>query len=321
MITWGAPWAFVLLLPALLLPLQPRITGVLRLAVPGPAVHEGGGSTRTAVAWLPRLLQVLGLCLVVIALAQPRTTRRTELIESEGLDIILAVDTSGSMRAEDFSAGLRPVNRLEVAKSVMEAFIDGRPHDRIGVVVFGAEAFTQVPLTLDHETLQAALQGVEIGVIGEDGTAIGTAIGVSAKRLEELDAPERVVILLTDGENNAGELSPLEAAEVAEALDIKVYTIGIGGMRRMGILQMVMGGLDEDTLKAVAEATHAQYFRATDANTLAEVFATIDELEPSTAEVEEIVQHTQLYRRFLVPGALLLVLQTLLQATWLRRWP
>lgn len=320
MIEWANPWAFALLIPVLLLPFQARLTGLWRLEVPGEAAWDARPTLRSRLAHLPRLLQMLGLALVVLAAARPRLTERTTVVESEGLDIMLAVDTSGSMRQEDFRVGARAVNRLEMAKAVMSDFVEGRPHDRIGVVAFGEEAFTHVPLTLDHDTLVRVLDQIRIGIAGEARTAVGSAIAIASKRLKELDAPSKIVILLTDGRNNAGRLGPEEAAELAARLGIKVYTIGIGSAGGRSLFGG-SDGLDETTLARVAEATGARYFRAGDAQALQQVYATIDTLEPSPAEVDELVQHEELYARALAPGFGLLVLQMLLSATWLRRWP
>jgi Ca-activated chloride channel family protein len=310
----------VLLVPVLLLPFQPRVTGVLRIAVPGPSAHVARTSVRRGVAWMPSALRIVGLCLVVVALARPRLSYERTVVTSEGLDIMLAVDTSGSMRAEDMTSGLRTVNRLQVAKAVMSEFVASRTHDRIGVVVFGEEAFTHVPLTLDHDTLQATLEAVQIGVAGEGATAVGSAIAVGAKRLKDLEAPSKILVLLTDGRSNAGRFTPQEAAQLATALGVKVYTIGIGGGRR-SLFGMLDDGPDAATLEEVAAITGGRAFLASDVKALQEVYATIDELEPSPAEVEEIAEHTELFRRFLVPGLAFLVLQALLSATWLRRLP
>ncbi len=321
MIEWATPWAFVLLPLALALPLQGRLTGVARLRLPGPDVLEAGWTARRAMAWLPLALRVLGLVLVIVALARPRVSHRSTVVESDGLDIMLAIDTSGSMRNQDFRIAGRPVTRLEVAKGVIADFVEARPYDRIGVAVFGEQAFTHVPLTLDHGTLADVLQTVQIGIAGENRTAVGSAIAVAAKRLKDLDAPSKLVILLTDGQSNAGRLSPLEAAELAATLGIKVYTIGVGQETRRAFGMGMGDGPDERTLTAVAEATGARYFRATSTTALKDVYAAIDELEPSPAEVEELVQHEELYRAWLGPGALCLLLSSLLGATWLRRWP
>ncbi len=321
MTEFAQPWAFLLLIPVLLLPLQGRLTGRNVLALPRLSDRERRLTPRLLFAWLPPALQMLALTLLVVALARPRETRRDVLVESEGLDIILAVDTSGSMRAPDFSsAGVREVNRLQVAKGVMGEFIDGRPHDRIGVVVFGEEAFTHVPLTLDHTTLLDIMDQVEIGVAGAQGTAIGSAIAVSAKRLKDLEAPDRLMVLLTDGRNNAGKIGPLEAAQAAAALGIKIYTIGVGAQQRT-LFGMLSDGLDERGLTRVAETTGGKYFRATHANSLQAIYDTIDELEPSPAEVVQLVEHRERFRDFLVPGVILLGLQLLLGGTVLRRGP
>ncbi|MBX2798803.1 MAG: VWA domain-containing protein [Myxococcales bacterium] len=314
------PWVFLLLIPVVLLPLQRRLTGRNALAVGSLSERERRWSLRLLLAWLPGVLRLAALMLVVIALARPRVTRRDVMVESEGLDIVLAVDTSGSMRADDFSKGLTPVNRLQVAKGVMQEFIQQRPHDRIGVVVFGEEAFTHVPLTLDHDTLVDILDHVEIGVAGAQGTAIGSAIAVSAKRLKDLDAPSRLIILLTDGRNNAGVISPVDAAQAAAALDIKVYTVGVGAQRPtpFGILS---DGLDEGGLTYIADIAGGKFFRANSADSLQQIFETIDELEPSPAEVIQLVDHEERFRQFLVPGVALMALQLLLSGTWLRRGP
>jgi len=315
------PWAFALLIPVLLLPLQRYVTGRNVLAVPRLADRDRRLTARLVFAWVPGVLQVVALSLMVTALARPRLTRRDVRVESEGLDIILAVDTSGSMRATDFSLGAQQVNRLQVAKGVMGEFIEGRPHDRIGVVVFGEEAFTHVPLTIDHQTLLSIMDQVEIGVAGAQRTAIGSAIAVSAKRLKDLDAPERLVILLTDGRDNGDQITPMEAAQAAAALNIKLYTIGVGAQSRGGLFMALSDGLDEAGLRKIAEVTGGQYFRATDAKSLERIYETIDQLEPSPAEVIELVQHEELFRRFLVPGVGLLALQLLLSGTVLRRGP
>jgi Ca-activated chloride channel homolog len=319
-IEWGTPAAFLFVLPVIALAAQPRLTGRNRLALGDLEGARSGISIRLVAARLVRPAQLVALLLLVVALARPRTTRTDVVVDSDGLDIILSVDTSGSMEERDFSVGLRSVDRLEVAKGVMRDFIEARPHDRIGVVAFGEQAFTFVPLTMDHATLLNVLGGVEIGVAGAQGTAIGSAIAVASKRLKDLDAPSRVVILLTDGRNNAGRISPLEAAQAAAALNIRVYTIGVGA--RGGALRSLMGdGLDEGSLKELAETTGGRYFRATSTRSLERIYATIDELEPSPAEVRKLVDHQEHFRRFAFPGWLLLVATLLLSSTWLRRLP
>lgn len=319
-LSFDAPMAFWLLIPVLALPLQARWTGRNRLKVGSIDDMNTGWTLRRAVAWLPSALRVLGLVLLVVAMARPRTTQHDVMVESEGLDIILALDTSGSMEARDLESSGRNLNRLELSKRVIAQFIEGRPNDRIGLVVFGEEAFTHVPLTLDHDALQSVLGQVGIGVAGAQGTAIGSALAVSAKRLKDLEAPERLVVLLTDGRNNSGRVSPMQAAQAAAALDMKVYTIGVGRQRR-GLLGAFDDGLDERVLNEIADATGGQYFRAQDSSALEEVYEQINVLEPSPAQVRQIVSHTEQYRMFAAPGFLLLLVQMLLGATWLRRGP
>ncbi len=317
----ASPWWLLLLPLVALVPFQRRLTGRLALAVPTTTGVRPGRSWRTWLVWVPPALRTLGLALVVFALARPRVAHQSVSVESEGLDILLAVDTSGSMQAEDMVIGLDSVSRLEAAKAVMAEFVEHRPHDRIGVVVFGEEAWTQVPLTLDHETLAALIGQIELGNAGAGGTAVGTAIAVSAKRMKDLDAPSKIVILLTDGRSNAGQIGPLEAAEAAGVLGIKVYTIGVGG-KAGGVLGMMLGdGVDVDGLTAVAKATGAKFFRATDVKSLQDVYAAIDELEPSTAEVLTTVRHVERFRWFLGPALLLLALDAVLSLTLLRRGP
>jgi Ca-activated chloride channel family protein len=318
-VDWGSPAALWLLLPVLWLPMQRFLTGSNRLAV-----ARSGRSRPTArllVAWVPGVFRTAALALLVIALARPQVTHREVVVESNGLDIMLAIDTSGSMRAEDFVVHGRATNRLEVAKGVIAEFVKAREYDRVGLVVFGEEAFTQIPLTLDHDTLVDVLETVEIGIAGSRGTAVGTAIAVSAKRLKQLEAPERVLILVTDGRSNAGRLSPMEAAEIARALRIRIYTIGVGAGGGGGLLRLSTEGVDEATLTAVAETTGGRFFRATDTTSLQSVYATIDELETSPAKVKELVEHEELYRRALIPSVVLLAMHLLLAATWLRRGP
>lgn len=317
----ASPWWLLLLPVVALVPFQRWLTGRNALVVPGAGGGAPGRSLRTWLVGLPTGLRVVGLLFLVFALARPRRSNTQVSVDSEGLDILLAVDTSGSMEADDMVFGLDKMTRLEAAKAVMAEFVTARPHDRIGVVVFGEEAWTQVPLTLDHDTLGDLMAQIEIGNAGPGATAVGTAIAVSTKRMKDLEAPSKVVILLTDGRSNAGAIGPLEAAQAAAALDVKVYTIGVGG-RPGGVLGGLMGdGVDVEGLTAIAKTTGGKFFRATDVAALREVYATIDELEPSTAEVSTVVHHEERFRWFLGPALLLLVLDALLSYTLLRRGP
>jgi Ca-activated chloride channel family protein len=317
-VEWGWPIAAVLAVPVLLLPAQPWLTGVNRLPV--ARRRPGRRTLRSLLSEAPLIFRIAGLLLMVLALARPRVAHKEVVVESQGLDILVAIDTSGSMRQEDMPTGRGLASRLETAKAVAGQFIRGRPYDRVGVVVFGEEAFTHVPLTLDHDTLISVLDTVDIGIAGSRGTAVGTAIAVCAKRMKALEAPERIVVLLTDGRSNAGRLAPEEAAQAAKALGIRVYTIGVGGGG--GALADWMGdGIDEPMMKEVAAITGAQYFRASSMRGLQAVYSRIDELEKSPAKVKEFVDYEELYDRFLVPGMVLLGLSTVLGATWLRRAP
>jgi len=279
---------------------------------------------RWMLAWLPQAAASLGLVLLTVGLARPQLVDRERVVESEGIDILLVLDTSGSMEAEDFHLGSRAANRLEVAKEVVARFVDGRTDDRVGLVVFGEEAFTQVPLTLDHDALVDFLRQVQIGMAGARQTAIGDAIAVGGRRLKELDAESRVMILLTDGRSNAGSVEPLEAAEAAKALGIRIYTIGVGS-KDGGILGIFggrrRGELDEATLRMIAAKTGAQYFRAADTEALTEVYRTIDKLEKTTAESREFVHREEIFHPWVWAGLAMLMLNLLLGETVLRRLP
>ena len=238
------------------------------------------------LAAIPLILRCLAIALLVTALARPQEGRKSTEILSAGVDILLAIDTSGSMRAMDFEKNNQPVDRLSVVKDVVSEFIDSREFDRMGMVVFGNEAFTQCPLTLDHDILHSFLNKLQIGVAG-DSTAIGSAIGISVKRLKDLVSKSKVIILLTDGRNNAGNITPYQAAEIAKTYGIKIYTVGVGtkgdapfpmnapfGQRML--MQRV--AIDEVSLKKIAEQTGGRYFRATDSDSLKQIYAQIDSL-------------------------------------------
>ena len=244
---------------------------------------------------------------------------------AEGVDIIMVLDTSTSMRAQDFEP-----NRFEAAREVAGEFIRGRVSDRVGLVVFAAKAFTQAPLTLDYSFLQQMLAEVEVGVI-EDGTAIGTALAMAVNRLKETDAKSKVVILLTDGQNNRGEIDPVTAADVAEAVGVRVYTIGVGAHGEAPFIidhpfagrqrRMVPVEIDEEMLSSVAENTGGKYFRATNKEALSTIYDEIGELEKTKVEERIYTDHTERYASFLWPAFALLLLEILLSTTRLRRFP
>ncbi|MFN8179846.1 MAG: VWA domain-containing protein [bacterium] len=276
--------------------------------------------------------RILALVLLVVALARPQIVRHEEQIHTEGIDIMLALDISGSMQAEDF----KPNNRLYVAKDVVSHFLDLAKNDRIGLVVFAGEAFTQCPLTLDYDVLRTLLSKVEIGMI-EDGTAIGTALANAVSRLKDSAAKSKVVILLTDGENNAGKIDPTTAAKIAQALGVRVYTIGVGKEGGAPIPvnhpvygkvyarnpdgSLVLTKLDEGLLRQIADTTGGRFFRATDAEALKKIYAEILDLERTKFEVKRFERAAEYYRWAAVPALALLALELLLGNTRLRVLP
>ncbi len=271
-------------------------------------------------------LRVLTLALIVTALARPQTGRSEYRTHTEGVDIMLVLDASGSMQAEDF----RPKNRLYVAREVVKEFISGRKHDRIGLVAFAAQAVTQCPLTLDYPVLTRLVDRVDIGML-EDGTAIGVALATACNRLKNSKAKSRVVILLTDGQNNAGAIDPATAARVAATLGIRVYTVGVGtrGRAPMPVNDPVFGrrmvqvrvDLDEDTLIEIARITGGRYFRATNRDELETVYEEIDKMEKTKIESRTFVNYTDHYAWFVLPALVLLMAEVLLGQTILREVP
>lgn len=271
-------------------------------------------------------LRVFALLLLVVALARPRDVHNLREVEGEGIDIVVALDISGSMRALDF----QPDNRLEVAKSIIRDFIMGRTEDRVGLVVFASRAFTQCPLTLDRSILTGFLDEVQIGLI-EDGTAIGLGLATAVNRLRHSEAASRTIILLTDGSNNVPTLEPETAAELARTLGVRVYTVGVGKHGKVpfpndrGLMgrrtRMVEMPLDEDLLREIARVTDGEYFRAVDAETLARIFATIDELETSRYKTTVTTWYEERMAWFVMPALVILLLDVLLGAVWLRRVP
>lgn len=270
------------------------------------------GNWRSYGVWLSPVLQWMAFALVVLALARPQYENTTVERNAEGIDIVLTLDISTSMRAED----LKP-NRLEAAKKVATEFIDQRVSDRIGLVLFARKSFTMVPPTLDYDLLKRMLREVEMGIV-EDGTAIGMGIATAVNRLKESEAESKVIILLTDGQNNSGEIDPVTAADLAVSYGIKIYTIGAGtrGTAPYPVNDPIFGNryqnvevdIDEEMLTKIANMTGGEYFRATDTQRLEEIYDQINKLEKS--KIEEIIytDYQDLYPRFLLPGIFLLVL-------------
>lgn len=271
-------------------------------------------------------LRLAVLALVILAIARPQTGRSKHTEYAEGIDIMLVLDTSGSMQAQDFE----PKNRLHVAREVVKEFVAKRRQDRIGLVVFAADAITQCPLTLDYALLTKLVDAVDFGML-DDGTAIGVALATACNRLRHSDAKSRVVILLTDGQNNAGMVDPATAARVAESLDIKVHTVGVGtrGRAPMPIDDPVFGrrlvsvdvDIDEPTLRRIAEVTGGHYFRATDRAELEEIYDRIDQMEKSKVESETYVEYTDKFLWFVLPALGLFILELGLEQTLLRETP
>lgn len=287
------------------------------------ATHSRAG------AWLTTL-KMLSLALIVVALARPQLGRNTASIQASGVDILLAVDVSGSMQALDFKLDGQPADRLDVVKSVVSKFIEARPNDRIGMVAFAGAPYLVSPLTLDHDWSLKNLDRVRIGAV-EDGTAIGSAIASCVNRLRDQPGKSKLVVLLTDGQNNAGKVNPDTAAQAAHALGVKVYTIGAGvrgeapvpvtdafGNRR---LVMARVDVDEDTLKKVADETGGQFYRATDTDSLKRIYSEIDHQEKTTHTMKRFESQRELYS-WAIGGALaLLGLNLGLEQTRFRRLP
>jgi Ca-activated chloride channel family protein len=277
-------------------------------------------------------LRLLAVALLIMAMARPQTGRKQTQVRSEGIDIVLVLDTSGSMQALDLDADRaisRRRNRLEVAKSVVDEFIQKRQNDQIGLVVFGNEAFTQCPLTLDHGIVATFLDRLEIGMAG-DGTAIGSALGTAVKRLRESEAKSKVIVLLTDGRNNAGSLSPRKAAEVAQTFGVKIYTVGAGTRGKAPFIvdsffgkQVVYESveIDEETLREIAAKTGGTYQRAEDEAALESIYDEIDQLEKTEITTHTYMEYNERFRAFVLPALGLVLLEVILLGTRFRKLP
>ncbi|RLB91645.1 MAG: aerotolerance regulator BatA [Deltaproteobacteria bacterium] len=276
------------------------------------------------------LLRIIALCLIAAALARPQSPVEESRIQTEGIDIVLALDVSTSMLAEDFTLQGKRVNRLDAVKDVVQSFIEGRKNDRIGLIAFAGRAYTVSPLTLDYSWLLQNLERVKIGMI-KDGTAIGLGLASSLNRLKDTKAKSKVVILLTDGRNNAGDISPSLAAEAARALGIKVYTIGAGtkGLAPYPVrdffgnkvYQSVKIDIDEDSLMDIAAKTGAKYFRATDTKSLRKIYGEIDKMEKTPIEEKGYLEYKELFTGLLSIALALVLLEVGLSNTILRRIP
>jgi Ca-activated chloride channel family protein len=286
--------------------------------------------TRSRVGGVVWLLPIVAAALMVVGLARPQRTHSRTEVTANGIDIVLGLDVSGSMQALDFTVDNYRVNRIAVVKSVVSKFIDERPNDRIGLIAFAAAPYIVSPLTLDHDWLLQNLERINVG-IGDDGTAIGSAIAAAVNHLRTTTAKSKVVILLTDGVNNSGKISPLAAAEAARALGVRVYTIGVGVRGKApipvrdeaGRVHVIMANVDVDekTLQAVASETGGQFYRATDTDSLEKIYEQINRYEKSAQSVQKFEHVEELYRWTLYPALGLLGLGVLLQQTRFRRLP
>lgn len=335
--TFASPWALWLLLLLPVLAWKMARPGKAGSAVSTyPDLRLLNSRRRSLRPWLARQLpwlRIPALALLIVALARPQMAAGIREIGGAGIDIMLALDISGSMQAEDF----RPKNRFTVAKETVGEFIRNAGANRLGLVIFAGKAFTQSPLAADHQIVSQLLDRVQLGML-EDGTAIGMAIATAAHRLQASQARSKVIILLTDGVNNRGEIDPPTAAEAAAALGIKIYAIGVGRQggapvpmqdpifgkrymtdRRTG--QPIMTKLDEAVLKKIAAATGGKYFRATDATALRQIYTQIDQMEKSQFTAKRERRYDEKFTKYAAWGIGLLVLQALLGATWLRKAP
>ncbi len=275
------------------------------------------------------VFRMLALILFILALARPQFGTREEVSHTDGIDIILCLDTSGSMKGIDFQLDGKPADRLSVVKKVAADFIKGRRNDRIGMVIFGQEPVTICPLTFDHKAILRFLDRIQVGIAG-DMTAIGSALALSAKRLSDSPARSHVIVLLTDGMSNAGHISPQKATAVSCALGIKVYTIGVGAGSIVPFeMDTPLGketafriaDLDEETLAEIAGATGGRYFRAADTMGLKEIFDSIDRLEKTRIEHKLFIRYRELFPLFVIGGVIALVLAEVMMHTLLRKVP
>lgn len=284
---------------------------------------KGGRSVLSVIRHLPFALRIAALSLIIVALARPRSSNEVEKRDTEGIDIVLAMDVSTSMLARDFTP-----DRLSAAKDIAIEFISQRPSDRMGIVVFAGESYTQCPLTTDRATLINLMKEVQTDLI-EDGTAIGNGLATAVARMMDSDAPSRVVILLTDGVNNRGEIAPQTAAEIAKTYGIRVYTIGVGAngtapypvMTPWGVeMRNMQVEIDEDLLKEVAKTTGGRYFRATDNTKLAEIYSEINKMETARTTVDSFPVYKELFGGYALAALICLALE-LLVGLMLRRLP
>ena len=294
----------------------------MRVSTSSPWMR-GGTSPLAVLRHLPFLLRTAALVLIVVAIARPRSSTEVEKIDTEGIDITFAMDVSTSMLARDFTP-----DRISAAKDIAIEFIAQRPSDRMAIVVFAGESYTQCPLTTDRATLISLMKEVQTGLI-EDGTAIGNGLATAVARMKDSDAKSRVVILLTDGVNNSGEVSPQTAAEIAKTYGIRVYTIGVGAngmapypvMTPWGVeMQQMKVEIDENLLKEIADVTGGRYFRATDNTKLSEIYSEINKMEKARTTIDSFPVYKELFGKYALAALICLLLELLIRLV-IRRMP
>ncbi len=339
-LTFAHPWLLLLLLA---LPLLAYLRGhkgpaAALLFSSTTALHGLGKSSKTRVGQFLRALLFLTLALFILALARPRLGKSLTQVQASGIDIILVIDVSGSMLIKDFTVGGDPATRVDAVREVTRKFIEGRPNDRIGLIAFAGRPYVVSPMTLDHDWLLQNLDRLRVGLV-EDGTAIGSGMAAAASRLNDKASKSRVLVLLTDGENNSGKIPPNTAAEAVKALNIRLYAIGAGinGVapapvpdRRGGFLTDLSGNLlyqnqpvhfNEAGLKEVAKIADGHFFRATDTRSLERIYSDIDKMEKSTVSIQKYQQYRDLFPACIMAGCGLLVAQVLLSQTVWRKLP
>lgn len=321
----GLLWLLLLIAPMIAYYVYRTMQGRASIEISSVSGLKNSRTIRYYLRHAPFVLRCFSVALLVLVIARPQTSEDKSNVNSEGIDIVMALDISSSMLAKDFVP-----DRFNAAKDISSKFILDRPSDRIGLVVFAGEAFTQVPLTTDHTTLVNMLHQVQMGVI-EDGTAIGNGLATAVNRLKESDAPSKVIVLLTDGVNNSGQIDPLSAAQIAADLGLRVYTIGVGseGMAPYPaydawgnlVFQQAKVEIDEKLMTQIADQTGGRYFRATDNTKLAEIYAEINKLEKAKVEVENFVKYTDVYHIYLLLALGLLLAEAVLRYVLFRQIP
>ncbi len=332
--TFAQPYLLLLLL---LLPLLAWLQGRIGyepafLYSSVQLVRGMSGITRSRAGAFLLKMRWLSLALFIVALARPQLGEGETKITASGIDIVVALDLSSSMSSEDFELRGKRVDRLTIAKDVLRQFVAKRPNDRIGLVAFAAQSYIAAPLTLDHDFLLENLDRLEIAAPDKDGTAIGSALTAALNRLREVKSKSKIVVLMTDGQNNAGKVPPLTAAEAAETLKVKTYTIGVGtrGMAPFpyaidpwGVKQYTQRpvDIDEETLKKIAQRTGGKYYRADKTETLRSIYDEIDRLEKTEIEVKKYQRYQELFAWVALPGLTLLLLEIVLKNTVWRKLP